>query len=73
MKKLTKISVPRFILRWLLIGWWAVPLLGLLVLLCALLDFGGWWDGEKWCYDEKIFEVSSWAFDKAELFFNRAL
>lgn len=61
--------VRRLVLRWVFVGWWAVPCLAVLALLCVILDAGGWWDGEKWNHDPDLIQGFDWAAEKIGSFF----
>ena len=59
----------RLTLRWLLLGWWAVPGLILIAFLAVILDAGGSWDGEKWNYDPDLTRLFQWSCAKLSTFF----
>jgi len=64
-------KAAKFILMWLFLGWWAVPMLLIGIVLSAILD-GGWTgsgDDIFWHVDEDLDSVSDWCCEKLSLFF----
>jgi hypothetical protein len=66
-----RLPLSRLVLRWVFVGWWAVPCLAVFALICVVLDAGGWWDGEKWNYDPDLSRGFDWAADKIASFFKQ--
>lgn len=64
--------LARLVVRWLLLGWWAVPLLLLGALLAAVLDGGGWTgsgDQVHWHTDKDLDAAFDWCCTKLRTFF----
>ncbi len=62
----------RVALLWLTVGWWAVPILFVIVLVTDLLSGGGWTTDGKDIFarpDEALDVIGDWAVDKIERFF----
>lgn len=63
----------RLALRWVVLGWWAVPLLVITALLVSLLGAGGYWTGdENDCFhhhDPELDAVLDWCSERLQTFF----
>ena len=63
--------MPRLVLRWVFVGWWAVPLLAIGAILAAVLDAGGYWDGKKWVTDPDLDAAFLWCCEQIGTFFQQ--
>lgn len=64
--------LARLVVRWLLLGWWTVPLLLLGALLAAVLDGGGWTGDDQNIFyhsDHELDAAFDWCCSKLRTFF----
>ena len=67
----SRASVKRLVLRWVFVGWWAVPLLAIGAILAAVLDAGGYWDGKNWVTDPDMDAAFLWCCEQIGTFFQK--